>query len=111
MEQGMAPQAVVPCQQGIAITFVVDGLSFLDPAVRLGNHSKCSKGTACAVVVTNLLGQPKSFIRGSLGSGSCLPMTHHRAPQAIEPLDTHCERRSMLALLSRPQVQVQHAFE
>src|SRR5438034_4927337 len=91
-------------------TFRKGSLRLIELAVRLGDHPERRESIADAVVVTDALGQVQGFIRRCFCTPLHLAVAHHRSTYAIEELDAEREWRCRLSLLSRPEVQRQHAF-
>src|SRR5215467_11272497 len=110
MDQSTTHQAPLFYRPGMGITLSKVGLCFIELTTRLGDHAKCREGIAHAVLVADTLGQLQGFFRQGFCTKLHLPIAHQGSSWALESLYAQGERRSGLTLLSRLEIQRQHAF-
>src|SRR5260370_17995017 len=94
----------------MCITLSKGGLRFIELTIRVGDDGESREGIGHAVLVADTLGQLQSFIRRGFCTTLHLPIAHQGSSWTLEFLYAQCERRSRLSLLSRQEVQRQHAF-
>jgi hypothetical protein len=108
--QGSAQEAAMLSHPSVRITFGKGDLRLIQLAVRLGDHPERHVGITDAALVADVLGQVQRFLRKGFCTTLYLAVSHHRSSYAVEHLDAEWKWGSVLSLLSRVEVQRQHAL-